>query len=256
MSTARLARDPRGSSDAAQARRARITLAAATIGFFMITLDAVIVNVALPSMREDLGGGVAGLQWVVDGYTLMFAGLLLSSGVITDRLGAKRAFGAGMVLFAAASTACAIAPSLSLLIAARFVQGAAAAVMMPSSMALISQAYPNRSVRARAVGVWAMGGAIASSCGPLVGGLLTLSTWRLIFAINVPVGVATLWLVARIGRSPVRDTPFDWTGLVLVVTAMGSLTFGVIEAGAVGLTDGRVIASFAISIAATSAFVV
>jgi MFS family permease len=139
----------------------------------------------LPSIRRELGGGIAGLQWVVDGYTLMFAALLLSAGALSDRIGARRSFGAGVVLFVAASVACGLAPTIGALVAARFVQGAAAAVMMPSSIALIGQAYPHPVMRARAVAMWAMGGAVASSSGPVLGGFLTLMSWRLIFFVNV-----------------------------------------------------------------------
>src|SRR6516164_4257029 len=183
------------------------TLAAAMLGFFIIPLDAVVVNVALPSIRAGLGGGIIGLQWVVDGYTLMFAALLLSAGSVSDRFGARRAFGAGLVLFTLASAACGLAPAIAALVAARFAQGAGAAVMMPSSMALISQAHPDPARRARAVAVWAMGGAVASSSGPLLGGVLTLVSWRLIFVINVPAGAVTLLLLTRIqptGHRPAR----------------------------------------------------
>ena len=113
------------------------TLAAAVLGFFVITLDAVVVNVALPAIRRDFGGGITGLQWVVDGYTLMFAALLLSAGALSDRIGARRGFVVGLGGFVAASAACGLAPGLGGLVVARFAQGAAAAVMMPSSMALI-----------------------------------------------------------------------------------------------------------------------
>jgi MFS family permease len=153
------------------------------LGFFVVTLDAVVVNVALPAIRRDFGGGITGLQWVVDGYTLMFAALLLWSGALSDRVGARRAFAAGLGLFVAASAACGLAPTLGALVVARFVQGSAAAVMMPASMALIGHAYPNPGRRARAVAVWAMGGALASSAGPVLGGVLTLVSWRLIFFI-------------------------------------------------------------------------
>jgi MFS transporter, DHA2 family, methylenomycin A resistance protein len=229
-------------------------LAAAVLGFFVITLDAVIVNVALPSIRHDVGGGIIGLQWVVDGYTLMFAALLLSAGSLTDRAGARRAFGAGLMIFALASAACGLAPGLGALVAARFVQGAAAAVMMPSSMALIGHAYPDPVRRGRAVAVWAMGGAIASSCGPVLGGLLTLLTWRLIFFINLPVAAAALILLARTQRSPHRPVPFDRVGQVTAVLAMGGLIYGAIEAGAVGFAAPRVIVAFAVAAMALGAF--
>jgi MFS transporter, DHA2 family, methylenomycin A resistance protein len=133
---------PQRISDGVRGRsRSGFTLAAAVLGFFVITLDAVVVTVALPSIRADLGGGITGLQWVVDGYTLMFAALLLTAGSLSDRVGARRAFAAGLSLFVVASAACGLAPTLGALVVARFVQGGAAAVLMPSSMALIRQAY-------------------------------------------------------------------------------------------------------------------
>jgi MFS transporter, DHA2 family, methylenomycin A resistance protein len=224
------------------------------LGFFMIVLDAVAVNVALPSIRAGLGGGITGLQWVVDGYTLMFAALLLSAGSLSDRIGARRAFGAGLAAFILASAACGLAPGIGALVAARFVQGAGAAVMMPSSMALIGRAYPDPARRARAVAVWAMGGAMAASSGPLLGGVLTLVSWRLIFVINVPAGAVTL-LLTRIQPSGHRQVPFDWAGQITAVLAMGGLTYGAIEAGAVGFTAPRVVAAFAVAVVALAAFV-
>ena len=231
------------------------TLAAAVLGFFMITLDAVVVNVALPSIRAGLGGGITGLQWVVDGYTLMFAALLLSAGSVSDRFGARRAFGAGLAVFVLASAACGLAPAIGALVAARFAQGAGAAVMMPSSMALIGQAYPDPVRRARAVAVWAMGGAVASSSGPLLGGVLTVVSWRLIFVINVPAGAVTLLLLARVLPSPHRAARFDWAGQVTAVIAMGGLTYGAIEAGAAGFAAPQVVAAFAIAAVALAGFV-
>lgn len=138
--------------------QSRLVLVAAVIGFFVVTLDAVAVNVALPSIRHAFGGGISGLQWVVDAYTLAFAGLLLGAGALSDRVGARRAFTAGAGVFAAASAACGLAPGLGWLVGVRFVQGSAAAVLMPASMALLSHAFPEGPDRARAVGLWAMGG--------------------------------------------------------------------------------------------------
>src|SRR5438552_13968206 len=122
---------------------ARLTLIVALLGFFVVTLDALVVNVALPAIGRDLGGGITGLQWVVDGYTLMFAALLLSAGALSDRIGARRSFGAGLALFVAASAACGLAPALGVLVAARLAQGAGAAIMMPASLALVRAAYPD-----------------------------------------------------------------------------------------------------------------
>ena len=231
-----------------------VTLAAAVLGFFVITFDAVVVNVALPSIRADLGGGISGLQWVADGYTLMFAALLLWSGALSDRIGARRAFAAGLGLFVAASVACGLAPSMTALIVARFVQGAGAAVMMPSSMGLIGHAYPDPGRRARAIAVWAVGGAIASSSAPVLGGVLTLVSWRWIFFINVPVGLAAVLLVARIPPSPRRQVPFDWYGQVTAVVAMSALTYGAIEAGVAGFSAPQVAVAFVTAAVALAAF--
>jgi EmrB/QacA subfamily drug resistance transporter len=235
-------------------RHARLALAAAVLGFFVVTLDAVVVNVTLPNIRADLGGGITALQWVVDGYTLAFAALLLSAGSLSARIGARRAFAMGMVVFVLASVACGLAPSMGVLVAARFAQGAAAAAMMPSSMALIRQAFPEAKARGRAVGVWAMGGAVASTSGPMLGGVLNLVDWRLIFFINVPVGAVALLLLAGIHRSTPRVVPFDLTGQVTVVLAMGGLVFGAIEVGVRGFTDPVVPTAFAVAALALAGF--
>ncbi|MCK4120456.1 MFS transporter [Ralstonia nicotianae] len=234
---------------------ARSTLVAALLGFFVITLDAVVVNVALPTIGHDFQAGVTGLQWVVDGYTLLFAALLLSAGALTDRIGARRAFGLGLVVFIIASGACGLAPTLGLLVVARVLQGAGAAVMMPSSMALIRQAYPEPTSRAHAVAIWAMGGAVAASSGPVLGGLLTLLSWRWIFLINLPVGVVTLVILKRVQVSPTRDVPFDLLGQVTAILTMGALTYGAIEAGAIGLSAVPVLAVFSVAALALLTFV-
>jgi EmrB/QacA subfamily drug resistance transporter len=232
-----------------------VTLVAALLGFFLVTLDAVIVNVALPEIRADLGGGIKGIQWVVDGYTLMFAALLLSSGAIADRIGVKRAFGIGTATFVFASAACGLAPNLTMLVAFRFAQGAAAAIIMPASMALIAQAYPDPARRARAVAWWAMGGAVASSAGPILGGSLTTASWRLIFLVNVPVGAAVLLLLTRVARSGRHRVPFDRAGQVAAVVAMAALTFAAIETGGAGVDDPWVIGALGLAVVAIVAFV-
>ncbi|MFC9460577.1 MFS transporter [Streptomyces sp. NPDC056983] len=236
-------------------RHATATLAAAVLGFFVITLDATIVNVALPSMRDALGGGITGLQWVVDAYTLMFAALLLSAGALSDRIGARRAFAGGLSLFVIASVACGLAPTLPVLIAARLVQGIGAAVTMPTSMALVRQAFPDPDRRARAVGVWAMGGAVAAAAGPVLGGVLSLVSWRMIFWINLPVGILTLLLLSRTPPSPTRPAPFDWIGQITAILAMGGLTFGAIEAGDAGFGAPQVLAALGLAVVALGAFV-
>lgn len=232
-----------------------MTLVVAMLGFFVVTFDAVVVNVALPAIRADYDAGISGLQWVVDGYTLMFAALLLWSGALSDRIGARRCFTTGLALFVAASIACGLAPDLGWLIAARFVQGSAAALMMPSSMALIGQSFPDPTRRSRAIAIWAMGGALASSSGPVVGGLLTTVWWRFIFFINVPVGAAAMALLSRVPASPRRRVPFDWIGQVSAVTTMAVLTFGVIEGGAVGFGAPHVVGSLTLAVVSAAAFV-
>ncbi|MEN2416502.1 MFS transporter [Streptomyces rimosus] len=147
-----------------------MVLGAALLGFFLISLDALIVTVALPDIGRSLGGGMSGLQWVVDGYTLVFAALMLSAGAVSDRIGARRAYGGGLVLFALASAACGLAPGLGALVAARLVQGGAAALMMPASLALVRQGFPDQAKRARAIAVWTVGGAVAVAAGPVLGG--------------------------------------------------------------------------------------
>ena len=233
-----------------------MALTACVLGMFVITLDAVVVNVALPSISRDLGGGITGLQWVADGYTLMFAALLLSGGAFSDRIGARNAFALGVAGFVIASALCGLAPNLNTLIAARFLQGAFAAVVTPSSIALLGQTFPDPRARARAVGIWAMGGAVASTAGPVLGGLLTAINWRWIFFLNVPVGIVALALLARTPTSKRRPAPLDWIGQITAVLAMGGLTFGAIEGGARGFTDPTVIAAFAVAILALAGFLI
>ncbi|HEX7162050.1 MAG TPA: MFS transporter, partial [Trebonia sp.] len=144
----------------------RLVLTTALLGFFMISLDATVVNVALPAIGRSLRGATSGLQWTVDGYTVPFAALLISAGAVSDRLGARRVFGWGMVVFTVASAGCGAAPVLPVLIAARVVQGGAAAIMLPSSLALVRQAFADPAARARAVAAWSSGGAAAMAAGP------------------------------------------------------------------------------------------
>ncbi|MFF8235076.1 MFS transporter [Streptomyces caelestis] len=187
----------------------------------MIALDALIVSVALPTIADEPGGGLTGLQWVVDGYTLLLAVLLLSAGAVSDRIGARQAFAAGMVLFLIASAASGLAPTLAVLIAARLLQGAGAAVMMPATLALNREAYPAAGRRTRALALWAVGGSAGSAAGPLLGGLLSAVNWRWIFFINLPVGLLALFLLTRVAQSPRRPVPFEWTGQITAVLAIG-----------------------------------
>ncbi|MEN1882940.1 MFS transporter [Streptomyces mirabilis] len=157
-------------------------------------------------------------------------------------------------MFIAASAACGCAPTLGVLIGARLLQGLGAAVTLPASMALLREAYPDQVERARAISIWAMGGAVASAAGPVRGGFLTLLSWRAIFFINLPVGLVALLLVTRIARSPRREAPLDRTGQIAAVVAMGGLTYGVIEAGADGFGTPRVLIALSLAIVALIVF--
>jgi len=226
-----------------------LTLFAALLGFFMIGLDASAVNVALPSIGRGLGGSTAGLQWIVDAYTLMFAALLLSAGAFSDRLGAARLYGGGAAVFTLASAACGLAPTLPLLIGARLVQGAAAALMLPASLAMVRQAFPDAVARGRAIARWTMSGAAATALGPVVGGALTSSvSWRSIFFLNLPVGLVVLLALSRTPASPVRPAALDLPGQLTAILGLGALTYGVIEGGAAGFTRPETLISLLIAV--------
>ncbi|NPT47180.1 MFS transporter [Paraburkholderia sp. 1N] len=167
-------------------------LATVSVGFVVTQLDVTIVNIALPKIGADLHANVAGLQWVVDGYTLAFAVLMLSAGALGDRLGTRRMYAAGIVLFALASLACGLALNATMLVAARALQGIGAAAMLPNSLALLNQSYGHDpKLRARAVGLWTAAGAISIAAGPVVGGVLIAAFgWRSIFLVNLPICVA------------------------------------------------------------------
>ncbi|MFF9261249.1 MFS transporter [Streptomyces longwoodensis] len=212
-----------------------LALTAGLLGFTLVCLDASVVNVALPAIGSSLGGGMSGLQWVVDAYTLAFAALMLSTGAFSDRAGASRAYALGTAVFTLASAACGLAPGLPSLIGARVVQGVAAAVVLPASLALVRQAYPDPARRARAVAAWAAGGSAAVALGPVAGGVLTSAwDWRAVFFVNLPVGAAVLLLLLRAPRSARRPAPLDLPGQVTAVVALTALTFAVIERGATG----------------------
>lgn len=226
-----------------------LTLVAALLGFALITLDASVVNVALPAIGAALGGGMSGLQWVVDAYTLAFAALMLSTGAFADRAGASRAYALGITVFTVASAACGLAPNLPALIGARVVQGIAAAVVLPASLALVRQAYADPARRARAVALWAAGGSVAVALGPVAGGALTTAwDWRGIFFVNLPLGAAALALLVRAPRSERRPAPLDLPGQLTAVVALTALTFAVIEGGGTGL------AALAVALVSTAAF--
>jgi MFS transporter, DHA2 family, methylenomycin A resistance protein len=241
-------------SNPTTAARRRASLAVAMLGFFVVALDAQIVNVALPEIRNDLGGGLSGLQWIVTGYTLMFSALQLFAGTFSDRAGARHANGLGMILFTVASAACALSPSLAFLIAGRILQGIGAAMITPSSLALIREAYRDTAQRGRAIVYWGLGGSVAAAAGPVLGGVLTQIDWRLIFFVNLPVGAAALFVLSRVAPSPRRPMPFDWLGQMTAVLALASLTYGIIEGVEVGYGSPEILTLFAVFAASAAAF--
>ncbi|QGY32571.1 MFS transporter [Pantoea cypripedii] len=210
---------------------ARAALSAALLGFFIITLDAVVVNVALPTIGRELNASIIDLQWIVDSYTLAFAALLLFSGSLCDLIGARMTFVSGLSIFVLASIACGMAKNTDTLIISRFVQGVGAALIMPATMSLIRHHFVDATQRGRAVAIWAMGGSVASTSGPLIGGILTQTDWRWIFLINIPVGLIALALLTRIPASPKRAASFDYLGQLAATLFMGSLIYGTIESG-------------------------
>lgn len=234
-----------------------IVLVAALLGFFMLSLDSTAVNVALPGIERDLGGSTAGLQWVIDAYTLMFAALLISAGAVSDRVGAKRLFAIGLAAFLASSAACGLAPTIGFLIGSRAVQGSAAAVMLPASLALVRQAYANPVRRAKAIAVWAVGGTVAMAGGPVAGGALTSGlSWRAIFFLNLQAGLVAAVLLSRAPRSPRRTAPLDPAGQVTAVAALAALTFGVIDGGESGFAGPAVLGCLLVAVVAMAAFAI
>ena len=229
----------------------RLTLFAALLGFVMIAVDASAVNVALPAVGRGLGGATAGLQWIVDAYTLMFAALLLSAGAFSDRLGAGRLYAGGAAAFTLASVACGLAPTLGFLLGARLVQGSSAALMLPSSLAFVRQAFPDATARARAIAQWTMAGAAATAVGPVLGGTLTSAvSWRSIFFLNLPVGLVILVAMRRTDPSPRRPAPLDLPGQLTAILGLAALTYGVISGGASGF--GRPLAWGSVLLAVVS----
>jgi len=234
------------------------TLVAVAVGLFMIMLDNTVVNVALPSIRDDLGIGIAELEWVVNAYALTFGVLLLSGGKLADLLGRRRIFIVGLVIFTVASLACGLANSSEVLIAARTVQGIGAALMNRATLSIITATFPPRQ-RGMAIGIWAGVAALALAIGPLVGGILTDKIhWGWIFFINVPIGVLGV-LAARIFIDESKDTSaeqrLDLPGLLTSGVGLFALTFGLIETNHHAWTSAIVLSMFALAAVALAAFV-
>ena len=234
------------------------TLGAVAFGLFMIMLDNTVVFVALAAMQRDLQVSYSELEWVVNGYALTFAVLMLTGGKLADMYGRRRIFIVGLAIFTGASLACGLANSADFLIGARIVQGAGAALMNPATLSIITATFPPRQ-RGMAIGIWVGVSALALAIGPLIGGLLTEHIdWSWVFFINIPVGIAAI-VVARLVIDETRDESeeqrLDLPGLISSAVGLFALTYGLIESNTYGWTSGRILASFAVAAVALVVFV-
>ncbi|MFF3738857.1 MFS transporter [Streptomyces sp. NPDC002566] len=218
-------------------RRRLLVLAICCMSLLIVSLDNTVLNVALPAVQRDLHASTAGLQWTIDAYTLVLAALLMLAGSTADRIGRRKVFLAGLVLFSAGSLLCSLAPNLELLIAARMVQAVGGSMLNPVAMSIITNTFTDPRERARAIGAWGAVVGISMAAGPLVGGVLVESVgWRSIFWLNLPVGLAALLLTLRFvpeSRAPKARRP-DPVGQLLVIALFGSLTYAIIEAPTAG----------------------
>ncbi|MDR3100250.1 MAG: MFS transporter [Paraburkholderia sp.] len=240
-------------------RSPRLALLAASLGFAIICLDVTVVNVALERIRQALHVDAGQLEWVLNAYTLAFASLLLSAGALGDRLGARRVFVTGFAVFTVASVACGLASSAAALIAARAVQGVGAALCVPASLALLGATFPEPKARAKAVSIWAGTAALALGAGPLVGGVLVERFgWPGIFLINVPFGMAGIWLTLAHAPDTARHASrrLDLAGQCLAAAALVALTYAVMATGRHGWASPAVLGGFACFAACCALFIV
>src|SRR3954449_8447998 len=234
------------------------TLAAVSIATFMLLLDITVVNAALPSIHDDLGGSFADLQWVVDAYTLALAAVVLMAGSIADRIGRRRTFLVGLGVFSVASAAIALSPTTEFLIAARGVQGIGGAIMFALSLALIAQEFEAGRARATAMGVYGATIGVAVATGPLVGGALTDSLgWESVFYLNVPIGIAAIAMTlahVRESRDP-RAAGADWAGTITFSASLFMLVLALVRGNQDGWGSTQIVALLAGSVVLLGAFV-
>jgi len=224
----------------------------------MVFIDGTLVNVALPALQRDLGASLAGVQWVVEAYTLFLAALLLAGGAAGDRFGRRRVFSVGVALFAVASIGCGLSRTVGELIVARGVQGVGGAMLVPGSLAIIRASFDERD-RGSAIATWSAATALTTTLGPVVGGwLIDHGSWRAAFFINVPLAAIALVLTSRhVPESRNEDARgrLDWIGALLATAGLGAIVYGLIEASLKGWTSLAVLAPLAIGVAALAAFV-
>ncbi len=228
----------------ASSRTRRWTLAIVSVGLFMVVLDNLVVNVALPSIRRDLGSSVQSLEWTVSAYVLSYAVFLLTGSALGDRFGRRRMFAAGIALFTLSSAAAALAPTSGTLIAARAAQGLGAAIATPLTLTLLADAFPPQR-RGIALGIWSGISGIAVALGPLVGGaVIQLASWHWIFWINVPIGMVLVPLsLARLSESYGPSAHLDLGGLLLASSGLFGVIFGLVRSQSLGWTSTEVLVS-------------
>jgi EmrB/QacA subfamily drug resistance transporter len=236
-----------------------LTLVLSCFGLFMVLLDVTIVNNALPSIQRQFHASFSGIQWVVDAYTLVFAALLLSGGAFGDRQGRKRVFLLGLAVFVAGSALCGAAPNLGVLIGARALQAVGAACLSPTSLALLTNAFPDPRERAQAIGIWSGISGISLTAGPLIGGTLVDGPgWRWVFYVNLPVGVLASVAAMRFLTESAHPNPrrLDPAGQLLSIVTLGSLVYALIEGGGKGWTSPLILAMFALAAVGFTALLV
>ncbi|MES1193935.1 MAG: MFS transporter [Solirubrobacterales bacterium] len=233
-----------------------LVLSICCLSLLIIGMDVTIVNVALPAIGRDLDASVSGLQWTVAAYTVVLASLLMLSGSTADRLGRARVFQCGLVLFTLASLACSLAPNIGWLIAFRALQGVGASMLNPVAMSIIRNTFEDPHERAKAIGIWGAVFGVSLALGPVLGGVLVPLSWRAVFLINIPIGLAAIALTARFvpeSRAP-RARRVDPVGQVLVIVVLASLTTGIIEGPEAGWSSPAIVSLLAISGIALVAF--
>lgn len=246
----------RDAARGAPKQRRNVAFVALCLGFFAVILDVTIVNVALPAIQNAYGSTITDLQWVANGYNLVFAALLLTAGAICDRRGGLRVFVLGIAIFALGSLWCGISPSLGLLVAGRLVQGLGAALLLPASLMLISHSYPAPAERTRAVAAWAAVGGAATAAGPVLGGVLVDTVgWRAIFLVNLPVAAIAIALLLRYGaESSTRSRGLDLLGQFLGIALLAAAAAAITESGPLGWSSPFVVAMAVVAIAAVILF--
>jgi EmrB/QacA subfamily drug resistance transporter len=234
-----------------------VTLGILCFALFMVMLDSTVVNLALPTIQAKLGAGLSGLQWIVDAYVLLLASLLLTGGTLGDMFGRRLAFVGGIAVFTLGSLACALAPTTGVLIGARAFQGVGAAVMMPSTLSILTNTFPDPRERAQAIGIWAGVSGLALAIGPVIGGgMVDALGWQSIFYINIPVGIVAVLLAFRFvpESSDRAGRSLDLPGQALAIAGLATLTYACIEAENYGWGSARIVTCFVVAAIALSAF--